>query len=606
MSLTGELEQLHIADIIQLIHTTRKSGTFSVRGSRGESRIIFSNGYIVGANHLNNRVRIGTVLVKMNALGPDDLVQVLAVQKRAGKDRKPLLATLMQMGKLSQEQGFKGLKKLIEITVVELLGWTKGTFTFDTDAIAVSAHCNYLPGAMEQEMSLDAQMVLMDALRIFDERERDRQLGKEVQSYEEFYADALSAADDEEARKAGPAITAEDLGLADLDRLENKIPGTLSVVEVFDPAEIHRQKVAELMAEFPAGEREEFVSFLKRSMERVAPSDASARQDVRARALVFFSRDRFMKHAVMTVCKIENFLVFATDDDQEVFRVVDQCLSRKILPLLVFDSPGTSEAELPEEELIGLSQRVAEQYPDASLLQLAPARDYALTLQCYREGARAVLPRPLKKRGKETFVHDAMDFLDTLKSYARGFSPARHGLSGEERLKELRERTVILREIQEPSDVFLALLKSVSEMFPRCITFFVHRTGLVGERALGVDGDRDAGPTPAARLNIPLTRPSVFREAVEKGQAFYGQRNDGMLKEHLFDHIGAPLKSTILILPVVSNRKVLAVTYGDFGEKEESPVSVDMLEIMAHQAGTVLERSLCHKQLRKAAGSDGP
>ncbi|MDP3111181.1 MAG: DUF4388 domain-containing protein, partial [Thermodesulfovibrionales bacterium] len=67
MAFTGELEQLHIVDIIQLLNTTRKSGTLSVKGSRGESRIIFSNGYIVGANYLN-KVRIGTVLVKMNAI----------------------------------------------------------------------------------------------------------------------------------------------------------------------------------------------------------------------------------------------------------------------------------------------------------------------------------------------------------------------------------------------------------------------------------------------------------------------------------------------------------------------------------------------------------
>ena len=84
MAFTGELEQLHIVDIIQLLNTTRKSGALFVKGSNGESRIIFSNGYIVGANHLN-RVRIGTVLVKLNAITIEDLKQALEVQKRQGK-----------------------------------------------------------------------------------------------------------------------------------------------------------------------------------------------------------------------------------------------------------------------------------------------------------------------------------------------------------------------------------------------------------------------------------------------------------------------------------------------------------------------------------------
>ena len=178
MAFTGDLEHLHIVDIIQLLHTTRKSGTFSVKGSRGESRIIFSNGFIVGASHLNNSVRIGTVLVRMNAVTQKDLEKALELQKSAGKERKPLIATLIELGKLTNEEASKGLRKLIEITIVELIGWTKGTFTLDTEDIAVTPECSYPIGKMEQAMGLDAQMVLMDALRVFDEREHNRRSGE--------------------------------------------------------------------------------------------------------------------------------------------------------------------------------------------------------------------------------------------------------------------------------------------------------------------------------------------------------------------------------------------------------------------------------------------
>ena len=81
MAFTGDLEHIHIVDIFQLLHTTRKSGTFSVKGSKGESQLIFSNGCIVGANHLNSRIRIGSVLVKMNAITRQDLEKALEIQK---------------------------------------------------------------------------------------------------------------------------------------------------------------------------------------------------------------------------------------------------------------------------------------------------------------------------------------------------------------------------------------------------------------------------------------------------------------------------------------------------------------------------------------------
>src|SRR5450759_898131 len=114
MAFTGDLEQLHIVDIIQLLHTTRKSGTFSIKGNKGESRIIFGNGYIVSATHLN-KIRIGAVLVQMKVITQKDLEQALAVQKKAGKNRKPLVATLIELGKLGNDEAFKGLRKLIEM-----------------------------------------------------------------------------------------------------------------------------------------------------------------------------------------------------------------------------------------------------------------------------------------------------------------------------------------------------------------------------------------------------------------------------------------------------------------------------------------------------------
>ena len=75
MAFTGDLEHLNIVDIIQLVHTTRKSGIFSVKGDKGQSKIVFSSGSIVGANYINDSIRLGTVLVKIGAITIDALKQ---------------------------------------------------------------------------------------------------------------------------------------------------------------------------------------------------------------------------------------------------------------------------------------------------------------------------------------------------------------------------------------------------------------------------------------------------------------------------------------------------------------------------------------------------
>ncbi len=602
MAFTGDLEHLHIVDIIQLLHTTRKSGTFSVRGSRGESRIIFSNGYIVGASHLNNRICIGTVLVKMNAIPPADIEKALEIQKSAGKDRKPLLSTLIELGKLGHEEASKGLRKLIEITIIELMGWAKGTFTLDTEDIAVTPECSYPIGKMEQATSLDAQMVLMDALRIFDERERDRQSGKNVPSYEELFADVIPSDGAVENGEKSSVLTADDLGLADLDHLERKIPQFLPVNEIFNPVEIHRQKIRETLSGFSAEEQEAFVSFLEKSTVRISPHDGSSRQEGRAQALILFSEDEFIKHSVMTICKNEGILVFATDGEEELDHIIAQCLLIKMLPILVFDNPGMSEGILSEEKIVTLRRQVKEKYPRVSIIQMDSPLDYTFTLQSYHDGIRAVFPKPSKEARKATFIEDAIKFLETFKSYIKGFFHEQKDLrAADTQLSKLKDRLLALRDIHEPPDVSFALLQSVAEIFERSITFIVRPTELIGERALGVHAERDRVPDSAARLKIPLTRPSVFRDVIEKGRLFYGESDDEVLKEHLFAGIGAPLRPTIILLPMKSRGKIMTLTYGDFGRKEVPPVQSDVLVILANQAGLVVENTLYRKLLNKAS-----
>ncbi len=594
MAFTGELEHLPLVDIIQLVHTTRKSGIFSVKSDRGESKIVFSNGYIVGANHINNSVRIGTVLVKTGAISIDDLRQALGATKDDVGDREPLLATLIQMGKLKREDALKGLKKLVEMTIVELMSWTKGTFLFDADAVIFSSKEGVSSGDMGPDVVLDAQMVLMDALRIFDERERDRVSGKEVPSFAALYADVLPAERGWEPQGAPSTITADDLGLADIDRLEKKIPRPVSETEVFDPVEIHRQKIKELLAGFSPEEQEAFVAFLKKSVGRKAAPDGSEQQA--GKAVVLFSDDRLLRHSVMTICKEERMPVFATDDERDLERIVSQCISGMRMPVVVVDVPAGPDGGVPAQTITSLWSRVRRKFAAVPLLQLASPGEIGLILRAYTDGVRAVLPKPQKETGKATYVRDTIAFLGTLTSYINGLQ---HRPDTTDRaVSELKKDIRALREVVTPSDAALVLLSSVADMFERAVTFIVRPAELAGERAVGVSSEKSFGPTAADKLRIPLARPSVFRDAVEKGRVYFGESGDDTVRQ-LFQQIGEPLSPVIVLLPVLSDRKVVAVVYGDFGKRAASPVQLDILEILAYQAGMALEYALFRRQMTR-------
>ncbi len=601
MAFTGDLEHLNIVDIIQLVHTTRKSGIFFVKGSKGQSKIVFRKGYIVGANHINNKVRIGSVLVKMGAITINDLKQALGTKKNTYTKNVPLLVTLIHMGALKPEDALRGLRTLVEMTIVELMSWTKGTFTFDPEPLVISTEG-------EQNLEVDAQMALMDALRVFDERERDREAGKEVPSIEALYADILpeeNTGEPEEepstvtaaAATVSSAVTADDLGLADLERLERKIPGPVSEMEPFDPVAIHRQEIMDLLPGFSIGEQEAFVAFLRKFTDHKPAPGAAAKQA--GKALVLYSRDTLISHSVMSLCNDEGVLAFATDDERELDRMVAQCLQSARMPVVVFDDPGkSSEAGFSREQIAGLRNQVSKKYSAVPVVQFASPQDDDFILHSYHDGVRAVLPKPSKVEGRQTFIQDTIKFLDAFRSYIGSFQ---YGSDDADIYgKKLKDGITSLRGLTNPSDAALVVLTAVSEMFERAVTLVVRASELIGERAIGISSEKSMGPAPADRLKISLAKPSVFRDVVEKARFYYGESGDETLRT-FFKEIGKPMSPAIVLLPLISDRKVVAVIYGDFGQKEASPVRLDMLEILALQAGIALEYAVFRRQVTRAA-----
>jgi hypothetical protein len=583
MAFTGDLEQFPIVDVIQLLHSTKKSGTLCVKGRKGEGKLVFSNGFIISANHADNSTRVGKILVEMNAVITEVIDQALLNQKKNKAKHKPLIGMLIEQGQIKKEEAYKGLEILIEMAIVEMLTWNKGTFTLNVDEIDISDEFRYFPEKLQQEINLDTQMALMDALRIFDEKKRDGELEEEDLSGEEPSLERNVASEKEHL-----ILSADILGLEDLDQLDRKIPEIFSALETFDPSEIHRQKIKETAENLSADEQEKLASFLVKF---------SAKQGGQPRAIILFSRDELINHSVMTVGKHEGILVYATDKEQDLDRIIDQSLSRKIVPILVFDSPDQSEKGFSKENIVHLRQRKKEKYPQVSTIQLASPLDYDFSLQAFNDGVRAVLPRPLKEERKETFVEDTIKFLETFRSYTSGY----FNEQGQHLLSKLKKSVSELQDIKKAPEVSFALLRSVSETFERSITFIVRKTELIAEKGIGVKGDKSEGAIPAMRFKIPLTEPSIFRKVVEEGNLFYGESDDETLKNRLFETIGAPLTSNILLLPVKIFGRAIALTYGDFGTKEASSVPLDILEILASQAGLVLENSLYRIQFEKTS-----
>ncbi|HJV34009.1 DUF4388 domain-containing protein [Geomonas sp.] len=195
ISFAGNLEHLPIVDVLQLLHQTRKSGILRVNCRKGESQLVFKDGYMVSANHLNSSTRLGQVLIDLRIITPETLAKALLTQGYAGAKRKPLIITLLELGLVNEKDAYRGLEQLIEKVVVEILTWKKGTFTMEVAPMPVDAF-TYYPEKLLREVSVDTQGVLMDALRLFDEKKRDGELADEEAEAEAPLQDRTNPAGD--------------------------------------------------------------------------------------------------------------------------------------------------------------------------------------------------------------------------------------------------------------------------------------------------------------------------------------------------------------------------------------------------------------------------
>ncbi len=216
MAFSGDLEHLSIVDVIQLLHTSRKSGSLVLTGRKGQISLAFHDGYIVGAKHCDDATRIGSILTEAGIVTQETVDKALELQKAVGARRKPLVATMVESGLVNKDDAYRGLQALIEMTIVEILTWKKGSFALILEPVQICDEYRYAPEFLKEDLFLPTEHLLMDALRIYDEKCRDGLIYDEEEELPTPFDDSDLLLPQE--------LCADDLGLDDLGELQRKVP----------------------------------------------------------------------------------------------------------------------------------------------------------------------------------------------------------------------------------------------------------------------------------------------------------------------------------------------------------------------------------------------
>jgi hypothetical protein len=170
MSLSGNLEDVSVADALQFIHLGGRTGTLTLVSGDLNAGIGFHQGRIVNAWGPGTK-KLGELLVEDGAIDRSTLASALRQQEHE-QPRRSLGQILIADHGLSEERMYRAVEQQIEKTVYDLVTWKSGTFHFALDDLKPIDDISVYPGDIVGRLHLDTQMVLLDALRLFDEKNR--------------------------------------------------------------------------------------------------------------------------------------------------------------------------------------------------------------------------------------------------------------------------------------------------------------------------------------------------------------------------------------------------------------------------------------------------
>jgi CheY-like chemotaxis protein len=130
MSLIGNLEELGLREILQLICLSRKTGVLSLYSRGREGTIVFKQGLVVKALSSTLRMGLGDVLIQKGVIDQDTLVKALALQQERGRCEQ-LGEILAKRFSVAPETMEVVVREQIEQIVLSLFAWVDGTFDFE-------------------------------------------------------------------------------------------------------------------------------------------------------------------------------------------------------------------------------------------------------------------------------------------------------------------------------------------------------------------------------------------------------------------------------------------------------------------------------------------
>ena len=554
MQLVGNIEDLGLGEILQIVCFSRKSGTLRLNSRKREGSLVFKNGQVIRATSSVIKEGVYDIMIKEKLLTTEQLKNAIVIQKNDGF-RESLGAVLIKNLNLSAQLIEDTAIRLIEKSVFSLFLWRDGSFIFELgDFIETPEMRMNDPLQYTLTNGLNPQFMAMEGARLQDEAGRE-----EIVPEDELLEEALYQ------QEAAPiAVTAPALIPAVTQE------GTILVIDD-DP--LTR-------------------GFIRNQLVQMG-----------FKASAFAQSEAALRKVEELVSKQERPIVVAdlfmpTMDGEGMLGGLEILGRLKTdfqdIPVIIITEHPNGKTE---KEVMDLSAYSYLQKPKKLQFKedgTTPA------VAMFIENLSATLSRLARRDKTLGEPHFFMqEFLKEMEG-GEGFlesGPAEPKVEESKGLRILKEMLVELSRPLSVSEIILLILRFSSEIMNRAIVFAVKNDKIVGQGQFGIEIKGEVADKRVRKMAIPLNEPSVLREALDMKTAIVKRLDPIQWNEYIVRELGGYLPAESFVVPVIVQGKTALILYGDNAPAGDKIGDTSTLEIFLAQASMALERILLERRL---------
>ena len=534
MGISGSLKDVSVADVMQFIHLGRRTGTLLLARAHEKAMIGFHGGRLVSAQ-APRTPKLGDLLISSGMIDRGILEGAIRSQTEEAEHRS-LGQILISSGSIDAEGLREVIAQQIEQAVSEVMVWDTGTFEFAIDDLRPIDDIALYPSDVLPDADINTQMVLLEAARIFDERNRDNATHPSGTAAEARHASSSSS------------------GSYDGDSTHPAMLDTAA-----------------------SGAASSSLAIATAAMTEPEDLDATLGTP---------------KHAA------ELLLLHVVSEDVPFAEKLAEALQHEVagVELAGLSQAGSVEHGQPQPIVLvdlrrggvnlGEAALLRRSHPRASFIALVdPGTSFA---RVYESGMLAALPADV-----EAVVACVENVIESRRDLVRGAArpDTRSGVA------RLRRVFGDLRSGLISATVALNLMHIISESVERAVLFLVKRDHLVALGAFGSDPKGRPLAEVTRGLKVALEVESGLARSLDTSEVQNITFEEAELPEPFRSMVGPPRNGHVVIFPVLGSQRVISVIYTDNGDSERAIEDIDILELATAQVGMAFENELLRRQI---------